>query len=158
MRSQGGGPRIRELANQDTPGDGDGTQSNRHAPLLSGERTDSKGGTAHEDDEDLATDHDQIDNDVKPVASNAFKNVEVVIKTATVELVEDLEPDKRVEHEGLHVLLLIEVGHIVAHQRGTGKMQDERNGELADGLTDDHLTHASVDQRGRLLVGSAVEN
>lgn len=76
---------------------------------------DFKGGIVYEDDEDLVIDYDQIDNDVKLVVSNVFKNVEVVIKMVIVELVEDLELDKCVEYEGFYVFLLIEVGYIVVY-------------------------------------------
>lgn len=81
-----------------------------------------------------------------------------------LELVEDLQPDKRVEDEGSQTLLLVlgdlpvGVGEVVTEERGAGEVENKSDGKLTDGLADDHLHHAAVDEPGRLLIRLPVEN
>ena len=81
-----------------------------------------------------------------------------------LELVEDLQPTKDVEDKREQALFLV-VGNVdigvvdvVAEEGGAGEVENEGDDELADGLADDHLAHAGIDERGCLLVGLAVQN
>lgn len=100
MRHDGLGPAVGKLADQRAPGDGDGTEPDRHAPFLAVQTSNLEGFPADEDDEDLAADHDGVDDPEEVVVRDALEDVEFVVEAAVVQLVEDLEPDKGVEDEG----------------------------------------------------------
>lgn len=55
-------------------------------------------------------------------------------------------------------LILYLVAQIVAQQSATTKMQGERNGELAYGLSEDHLSHSAGHEPSRFPLGLAVQD
>lgn len=153
------GPRIGELADSGAPGDGDGSEAERETPLLPVQGHDLEGLAADEDDEHLPPDHDGVDDDEEPVARDALEDVEAVVQAAVAELVEDLQPDERVEDQRVEPLrLVLVVGNAVSEQRGAPEVEDEGDGELADNLAHDHLAHPSRDEWGRLPVRFSVQD
>lgn len=74
-----------------------------------------------------------------------------------LELVEDLEPHKRVENQRLKFLLVM-LRVIIPKEFLAAKIQDESNGKLADSLANDHLEHSQGDERGRLSIRLSVQN
>src|ERR1700733_1020622 len=97
--------RVRNKSEQDCPGQtGQGTQKT-HSPLPAIDPGDTERCTADEDDHDLATDHDAVDSNEPEIAMHAFENIEFVVESATVELVEDLHPDEGVENHGIKLPL-----------------------------------------------------
>lgn len=158
-QADGAGPRIGELADSGAPGDGDGSEAERETPLLPVQGHDLEGLAADEDDEHLPPDHDGVDDDEEPVARDALEDVEAVVQAAVAELVEDLQPDERVEDQRVEPLrLVLVVGDAVSEQRGTPEVEDEGDGELADHLAHDHLAHPSRDERGRLPIRFSVQD
>lgn len=74
-----------------------------------------------EDDQDLATNHDDIDGDEEPIPMNAFEDIKLVVQAPIaihvsthsptgrkllLVLIENLHPDERVENEGPELLQL----------------------------------------------------
>ena len=92
----------------------------------------------------MKTDHDAVDDDEEQVAVDTHENVELVVKTATVEFVEDLHPDEHVEDDGVELQFFGFDGCVVAEDGTTGEVEDENDDELEDGLTDDHFPHLNL--------------
>ena len=145
MRDDSLGPSVRELANQRAPGNGNGSQSNRHAPLLAVQTRNLEGFASDKDDEDLAADHDGVDEPEEVVARDTLEDVEAVVETAVVEFVEDLEPDKGVEDKSAVALGFGGVRHVVPQKGAAAEVDAERDGELGNSLPDDHLPHSGGD-------------
>lgn len=128
VRHHGLGPAVGELADQSTPGDGDGAESDRHAPFLAVQTSNLEGFPADEDDEDLAANHDGVDGPEEIIARDTFENIELVVETPVIEFVEDLEPDKGVKDEGAVTFGFRGVRHVVAEQGAAAKVEAESNG------------------------------
>ncbi|KZL80213.1 hypothetical protein CI238_06569 [Colletotrichum incanum] len=153
-------PGVGEQTNEDSHGDGKGGQHHRHSPVLAANTAggDAEGLATDKNDGNLGADHDAVDNDEEVVAVNALKDVELVIETTVVEFVEDLHPDKSVEDHGVELKLLVLVEGVVAEDGVTSEVQDERGGQLEDGLPDDHLPHVDGDERRLLALRKTVED
>lgn len=61
--------------------------------------------TSDEDDHDLCGNDDELYADEEPIAEDTFEDIEIVIQTPVVVLVEDLHPDKDVENECRKLIL-----------------------------------------------------
>ncbi|CRK40199.1 hypothetical protein BN1708_008135 [Verticillium longisporum] len=160
LASNGAEPRIWEETDKDSHGQGQHGEHDTNGPLdtVDGVGRDAEGLLAHKDDGNLCADHDTVDADEEGVALNAFENVELVVKTTVVELVEDLHPDKRVEDHSVKLKLLLRVAGVVSEDAGASKVQDQCRRELEDGLADDHLPHVEGDERSRLALRLAIED
>lgn len=158
MRHDGLGPAIGELANQRTPGNGNGTEPDRHAPFLAVQTSNLEGFPADEDDENLSADHDGVDDPEEVVARDALEDVEPVVETAVVQFIEDLEPDEGVENKGAVAFGFSGVRHIVAEEGTATKVEAESDGELGNSLANNHLPHPGGDQRRGFAIRLAVEN
>ena len=75
--------------------------------------SDAESLTSNKNDHDLTTDHDAVDPDEPKVAVDALEDIEFVVETSVVELVEDLHPNESVENHGGQLLDLIGVASIV---------------------------------------------
>lgn len=67
------------------------------------------------------------------------KDVQFIIETAIVVLIENLQPDEHIKDDGSHFRLRI------GEEPRAGKVQDEGCGHLEEGLTNDHLPHCEAD-------------
>lgn len=78
------------LVRDETDNDGDrernGAEENRNTPLHAIESDYRESDTTDENDHDLTANHDTVDPDEEPIAGNAFKDVELVVKAAIAEL------------------------------------------------------------------------
>lgn len=92
----------------------------------------------------MQTDHDGVDEDEEQVAVDADKHVELVVETTAVELVEDLHPDEHVEDDGIELELFGRDGGVVAEDGVAGKVENQDDDDLEDGLADDHLPHLGL--------------
>jgi hypothetical protein len=92
-------PSIREAAYQDTPKQTRQCRKQRDSPLSPIKPSNTECLTPDKNNHDLPCYHDAIDPQEPEVAMDAFENVEFVIQSAVVDLVEDLHPDERVEHD-----------------------------------------------------------
>jgi len=61
---------------------------------------DLESSTTHKNDQDLATDHDAVDTNEEIITMDTFEDVEFVIQTTVVELVEYLHPNEGIEDHG----------------------------------------------------------
>lgn len=89
---------------------------------------------------------------------HGLEDVEVIVQTAVVVLVEYLHPDERVEDNGGEHLLRLFLPEVSADDFVSGKVEHEGYGELVDGLAQDHLPHCYREERGFLWRGFAVED
>lgn len=105
---------------------------------------DGKRGTTNEHDEDLTSHDNKLDSDEPVVFEHALENIEPVVETSCVPLVENLHPDERVENGALKSLSL--VGRLVTKNTRACEIENERDRELINGLSDDHLPHRHSDQ------------
>lgn len=83
---------------------------------------------------------------------DADEDVELVVETTAVELVEDLHPDEHVEDYGIELELLRGDGGVVAEDGVASEVENQDDDDLEDGLADDHLPHLVllvVDVEGR---------
>ncbi|CRK22699.1 hypothetical protein BN1723_012736 [Verticillium longisporum] len=160
LASNGAEPRIWEETDKDSHGQGQHGEHDTNGPLdtVDGVGRDAEGLLAHKDDGNLCADHDTVDADEEGVALNAFEDIELIVKTTVVELVEDLHPDKRVEDHSVKLKLLLRVAGVVSEDAGASKVQDQCRRELEDGLADDHLPHVEGDERSRLALRLAIED
>ena len=101
LRNQSGRPRIRELSDKSTPRHREGAKADGETPFLAVERVNLESVAANEDDQDLPANHDAVDGEEEPVLCDALEDIEPVIKTTVVELVEYLQPNKRVEDQSV---------------------------------------------------------
>lgn len=88
----------------------------------------------------MSSDNDELYTDEKFVAVNALENIELVIQTPAVVLVEYLHPHKGVESCCLQLKTLSVP--CVTEDFSSSEMQDEGNGKLEYGLTNDHFPHS----------------
>lgn len=56
-----------------------------------------------------------------------------------LEFIENLHPNKGVEHQRLQLIHLLL--RLIIQDMRSGEMKNERSNELEDGLSDDHLPH-----------------
>jgi len=92
-------PEIREETDEDRPRQAERGEDDGNTPVLAVDALNRERATANEHDHDLAGDHDDRDGDEEVVVLHTRENVELVVETAVVELVEDLHPDESVEDE-----------------------------------------------------------
>lgn len=131
---------------------------NADGPLYAVERSHPERNAADEYDHDLTTNHDAIDSDKPVVLQHPFKDVEVVVKPAVVELVQDLHPDKRVENDGIELKLLLRVSKIVSKNAAASEEECKGHSKLIDSLSDDHLPHCRGEQWSTLRSRLPVQN
>lgn len=70
---------IRDDAQDDRPGETSDGADEANAPLGAAEPGDAEGGTADEDDHDLAADHNAVDSQEPVVAEHALEDIELVV-------------------------------------------------------------------------------
>merc|ERR1712093_927916 len=148
-------PWVGETSDEDTHWQRQRSEDNANSPLNTINSGDGEGLATDEDDGDLSADHDTVDADEEVVAVNTSEDVELVVQTTVVELVKDLHPDEGVEDHGGELEVLF---FVVAEDLRAGEVEDEGNGQLEDGLTDDHLPHVHGDERGSLASWLAVQD
>lgn len=144
--SNGSKPFIREDSNENSPRKTEHGSDDGNTPLRSIKsiRDNLESPRALEDDDDLETNHEEGDEDKELVALDALEDVELIVEAAVVEHVEYLHPDKGVEDDGVEFSLLPLDGGVVAEDLVAGKVEDKGDGELIDGLADDHLPHLGI--------------
>ena len=103
--------------------------------------------TADEDDHDLASNHDNVDDDEEKVAMYPFEDVELVVKAPIVELIEDLHPNESIEDHGIQFGLKLLILDRVLEDCRTAKIHHKCHDELVCSLSDDHLPHVRRDER-----------
>lgn len=76
---------------------------------------------------------------------NTLENIEIVVETPVVVLIEDLHPHESIEDEGRQLILFAD--GLVREDNFPSEIEYERHGELEDGLANNHLPHCYGDQR-----------
>ena len=90
---------------------------------------------------------------------DAGEDIEFVIETTVVELVEDLHPHEGVEYHGRELLFLFWVADVVVPKDLlAGEVEDECDGELEDCLANDHFPHVHGDEGGLFACWLAVQD
>lgn len=140
---------VRKESQENRPGKTADRTSNADGPLDAVQWRHAKGHAPDEDDHDLAADHEAVDSQKPIVLEHAFEDVEVVVQSAVVELVENLHPDKRIEDDGveLEALLFLRAVKDIPKDMGSGEIEGERHSQLIDGLADNHFPHGHREQR-----------
>jgi hypothetical protein len=153
-------PLVGEETHKYSPGETGQRGDDGDGPLgaFQAARNDMEGTRANEDDQHLETNHEDVNEDEELVAVNALENVELVVQTSVVKLVEDLYPDEGVENDGIELERLFLNVLVVSKDGRSGEVQNEGDDKLEDGLPDDHLPHVGGDEGGLLALGRAVEN
>lgn len=149
---------VGEETDEDGPWQAESGEENADGPLDTVNLGDAECSSSNKDNGDLSSNHDAVDTDEEEVALETSKDVELVVETTVVELVEDLHPDESVKDHGVELKLLGWVGSVILEDLGSGKVEDEGDNELEDGLTDDHLPHVDGDEWCLLTSWLAVEN
>lgn len=149
---------IREETDEDCHWEREGSEDKADSPLYAINRCNAEGTATNKDDCYLGADHDTVDTDEEEIALKTFEDVEFVVETTVVELVEDLHPDESVEDHGIELELLSRVGDIVAEDLLACKVENEGHDQLEDGLADDHFPHVHCNQRSLLSFGPTVED
>ena len=103
----------------------------------------------------MSTDHDEEDEHEPPVPVNAVPEVQVVGKGSTVDHVENLTEDERVEHQGTEGCVVL--GGLASKNVVSPPVKDETDDDLVTGLTENHLDHVDVEQGRRSLLGQPVQ-
>lgn len=144
---------------ENCPGKTADRTSNADGPLNAVQGRHAKGHAPDEDDQDLAADHEAVDSQKPIVLEHAFEDVEVVVQSAVVELVENLHPDKRIEDDGveLEVFLSLRAVKDISKDLVSGEIEGERHSQLIDRLADNHFPHGHREQRCTLWDWLSVE-
>lgn len=87
---------------------------------MSGERS-----TTHFHDHDLTCNNNKLNADEKPVSVHPLQDVEVVVESSVVVLIENLHPNKSIEHQSLQLCLLAFA--LIGEERSATEIQDERD-------------------------------
>src|SRR5204863_4744590 len=99
---------------------------------------------------DLTCDHESVNGEKPIVLQHSLEDVESVVESSVVELVENLHPNKCIEDNCIQLELNLLICDIVAKNAGTSKVQCKRDCELVDGLPNNHLPHRRGEKRCRL--------
>lgn len=94
---------IGETADDHGPQETRQRGSDANGPLYSSESFDTDSCTSHENDHDLATDHNGIDAQEEVVLEHALEDIELVVKATVVKLVKYLHPNEGVEDDCVHL-------------------------------------------------------
>lgn len=146
---------VGEEAHADSPWHAEDGQHNGDGPLWTTDtaRDDGEGLATDENDGDLQTDHENVNEDEELIALQTLKDVVLVVQSSVVELIENLHPHKGIEDDGA------ELGVGVAREdAGAGKVQNKGDDELENSLADDHLPHVGGNEGCLLALGWAVED
>jgi hypothetical protein len=81
------------------PGDTEGSASNTYRPLRAIQPGDTERRASDEDNKHLSTNHQGVDHHKPSVFQNTLEDIEPVVQSTTVQLVEDLHPDEGVEND-----------------------------------------------------------
>ncbi|GJD01142.1 hypothetical protein ColKHC_09967 [Colletotrichum higginsianum] len=147
---------VGHLAHGGAEGDDQHAEEHRPRPLRPAEGPRVKGLAALPDDDHLAGDGGALDAEEPRVAQDALvPDVEAVVDAAAVVLVEELHPDVDVEDHGLQRRAV--GGRGGAEEGVAGVVQGEHDGELVDGLAEDHLPHGDVDDGRVARLGAPLE-
>ena len=66
---------------------------------------DRKGSPSNKDNHDLPSDNDKLNADEKVIPKHTFEDVQLIVKTPIVVLIEDLHPNKGVKNHSLELVL-----------------------------------------------------
>ena len=93
----------------------------------------------------MTSDHNECNRDEEWIALNAAKDVQLIVQSATIDFVENLQPDEGVERDGLHGSYRPSGEDLLARE-----IENEGDDELDNCLTEYHLPHVERDN-GRAL-------
>lgn len=131
-RHKPGNAPIRDELQHGGPGNTEGGASNTSSPLGSIQPGDAERCPTDKDDEHLSTYHQGVDHHEPSVSQNALEDIEFVVQSTTVQLVENLHPDEGVEDDGVELgLLLVTIGMILEDPVAC-KVESKTEGELVD--------------------------
>ena len=102
-----------------------------------------EGSASNEHDEDLSSSNNELNTEEPVIFVHALEDIETVVKTPGIPLVEDLHPDKCVEDCALKSIFLSWC--LVAKDARASEVEDESDCKLINGLTNDHLPHRKCD-------------
>ena len=114
---------IRYASYYDTDRQRQESKEDGDTPLDAVDPCDLEGSTTDKNNESLSTNHDGQNDDKEPDVSDAFKNVETVVKATIVQSIEDLHPDEGVEDQSGQCVPLL--WRVVGENRVATKVEDE---------------------------------
>lgn len=135
-------------ADDHTNGEREKTKNQANSPLRSVQPGNREGLSTNKDDQDLTADDDKLNPQKPSVAEHAIEDVKSVVETTRIPLVENLHPNKGVEHHRLVLSSVVQMGEV----------QGKSHGKLIDTLSDDHFPHCQGDQRAGLWFGFTIKN
>lgn len=112
---------VRDHSEDDSPRKTAQGTDDADSPLRPAQRRHFQGRTTNKDDHDLTTDHDAIDTKKPVVLEHSFEDVEFVVKSPVVELVEYLHPHKGVEDYSVEFELFVGITEIVSKDLATSE-------------------------------------
>jgi len=97
---------VRDKSDDDADWYREESQYDRVTPLRAVQRLDGYRLATNEDDQNLKANHDAVDPNEEIVPRYTLEDIEAIVKSSAVELIENLHPYKCVEDECVHLLLL----------------------------------------------------
>jgi len=88
----------RDTSNKSTEGDGDKAKRQRNAPFITRNMSNMECCTTNKHNEDLTSNSNEGDRNEISVLGDTLKDVEFVVKSPTIDQVEDLGEDIGIEH------------------------------------------------------------
>lgn len=117
-----------------------------------------KGCTSDVDDHYLTPDHDAVDTEEPVVPEHAFEDVQLVVKSPVVKLIENLHPNEGVENDSVELQLTFVGAETAPEKLVASEVEHKGDGKLVNGLSNNHLPHSHSEKRCTLGDGLAVEN
>lgn len=119
-------PGIREQPDHNSPRQTNHRGNNGNSPLRSVKttRVDLESTRSDKDNGNLQSNHEDVDDDEELIAVDTFEDVELVVETTVVELVEDLHPYEGVEDDGVELKHLVLGSAVVAEDFGADEVED----------------------------------
>lgn len=138
---------IRDELQHCGPGNTEGSASNTNSPLGSIQPDDAERCPTDKDYEHLPTYHQGVDYHEPSISQDPLEDIELVVQSTAVQLVENLHPDEGVEDDCVEFdLLPVDLG-IILEDPVACKIQRETEGELVDRLPQHQLPHGHGEQR-----------
>jgi hypothetical protein len=126
---------------EDRPGKTTNRTSNADRPLDAVEGCHPDSDAADEDNHNLTTHHETVNAQKPVVFKHAFKDIEVIVQSAVVELVENLHPDKGIKDDGVELELLLGVMKDTPKNLFSSEIERQCHSQLIDCLANNHFPH-----------------
>src|SRR5690349_19839032 len=115
-----------------------------------------EGSASNEHDQNLSSGDYELNTNEPVIFNHALEDVETIVKSTSIPLVENLHPDECVEDCALEPILLSCC--LIAEDTGASKVEDKSDCKLINGLTNDHLPHCECNQGGGFWFWSSLQD